>query len=198
VAAAFQAEKARKEAADNIASCYALILSSPLLKDFNSDQAVAKGLAYEVVMGEALASAAPRLEPEARHHVASTATMLTTATTKKSHPLNASSRKCIRSTNAKHGTRSFNQWRKRQVDVIVNFLISLFGIGWHKEFGNVALQADKRISASHDDISANPAHIVDVFDSFFKTYQRLFDAVGEPTKRRGRNIAALGKHYLAR
>ena len=66
VATAFQAEKARKEAADNIASCYASILSSPLLKDFNLDHTVAKGLAYEVVTWEALASATPRLEPKAR------------------------------------------------------------------------------------------------------------------------------------
>jgi hypothetical protein len=124
-------QEARKEAADNIASCYAPIFSSTLLKDFNSDQTVAKGLAYEVVMGEALASATPRLELKSRQHVASAATMLSTASTKKSHPLNASSRKFIRSTNAKLGRRSFNQWRKRQVDAIMDFLISLFGIGWH-------------------------------------------------------------------
>ena len=69
---------------------------------------MAKGLAYEVVKGEALASATPRLEPEARQHVALAATMLTTAITKKSHPPNASSNKYIRSTNVKLGTRSFN------------------------------------------------------------------------------------------
>jgi hypothetical protein len=66
-------------------------------------------------------------------------------------------------------------------------------VGIYNEPVNVSLQADKRISASHDGVSAYPAHIVEVFDSFFKAYQRLFDAVGEPTKRRGCNIAALGE-----
>ena len=39
--------------------------------------------------------------------------------------------------------------------------------------------------------STDPAHVVEVLDAFFKTYQELFDVVGEPTKRRGHNIAAL-------
>ena len=127
VAAAFQAEQARKEAADKIAACPITIGSSTLLNDSRSDQAVEKGLGYEVVTGEALDSRKSRLEPEARQHLD-----ISTATTKKSHPLNTSSRKSIRSTNAKPGTQSFSKWRKRKVDAIVNFLISLLGIGWHK------------------------------------------------------------------
>ncbi len=64
------------------------------------------------------------------------------------------------------------------MDAIVDFLISLLGIGWHKEFGTVAPKADKRIATSHYGISVDPTHVVEVFDSFFKTYQRLFDTVG--------------------
>ena len=56
------------------------------------------------------------------------------------------------------------------MDATADFLISLFGICWRKEFDNVAPQADKRIAASHDGISVDPAHVVEVFDSFSKTY----------------------------
>ena len=98
VAATFQAEKARKEAPDKIATFSVTIASSPLFKDPKSDQTVVKKLADEVVTGAALTSGKQRLEPENRQHVASTAT-ISTATIKKSHPLNESSRKNICLTN---------------------------------------------------------------------------------------------------
>ena len=98
------------------------------------------------------------------------------------------------SSKAEPGSESFNRWRNRQRQAITDFFISLFGVAWHKEYSNDRDADD--IEDPYNGKSCDPAHVVEVLDAFFKTYQNLFDAVGEPTKRRGRNIAILAEEKV--
>ena len=108
---------------------------------------------------------------------------------------NAAKRVAIRSSNAEHGTQAFSKWRRRQRNAIVQFLVSLFGTSWQMEFGNDASPGETGLVGPHDVNSAKPQDVVEVLDSFFKGYQKLFDVIGDPTKSngRGRNIATMGE-----
>ena len=123
---------------------------------------------------------------------------LATATAKRA-TWSASKRSAIRSTDAVHGTPAFAKWRKRQRDALVDFLVELFGSAWEIEFVTNASPGDKaRIAAPNvAQRSADPQDVVEVLDFFFKRYQKLFDVIGDPVKRRGKNIAAIGESLTA-
>ena len=95
----------------------------------------------------------------------------------------------VATTGATKGTSAYRQWRRRQVIRIEEFFINLFGSAWQLEFG-----ADNSTQATQASVGAGkgstrPEDVIEVFDLFFKQYQKLFDQVGVP-KRRGMNLAA--------
>ena len=93
-------------------------------------------------------------------------------------------------TAAMPGSHAHSQWRRNQVEKVKKFLIGLFGEAWSEKF---------RKDRSTDDSSycnslvgskdTKPDDVLEVLDMFFKDFQPLFDAIGDP-KRRGKNLVA--------
>ena len=186
-AAAAAAAEEKKEAEFLFAAAKKLFADASL-KEAASDRALAGVAALEMSTEEALAVARAKTVEAA----------LATATAKRA-TWSASKRSAIRSTDAVHGTPAFAKWRKRQRDALVDFLVELFGSAWEIEFVTNASPGDKaRIAAPNvAQRSADPQDVVEVLDFFFKRYQKLFDVIGDPVKRRGKNIAAIGESLTA-
>ena len=159
----------------------ATLLSEALLREAAAKKAQAAVAANEVATAATLDSAR-ELEGMAAAASASATAQERAAAASKKPPV-------LRFTDAVVGSEAHMAWRSRQRNAIIEFMISLFGVGWHEEFGGDAARNGIVFKDPHNGRSTKPSDVVEILDSFFKIYQDLFDKIGEPTRRRGRNIA---------
>ena len=185
---AMLAAKSLCEDADAKASAAKEMLEEALLKEAAADQALAAAAATEAATATAAAAAEEAVAAAA--HAAASGPSQSTQRAAPKKPV-------LRFTDAEPGTKSHTSWRTRQRNSIVQFMISLFGVGWHREFVGDSARNEVVFVDPHKGRSTKPSDVVEILDSFFKMYQDLFDKVGEPTRRRGRNIAVAAEAAVA-
>ena len=191
-AAAFDAEAEQAEEAERQAAAAA---AAALLE---AQEAVREAQAKQEAADKALEAAVVK-EAGAKEAEAGAITRAAQAhralAHNKSHAARSVSRQSFAVTNADPGTPAYNVWKGRQKSKIREFLVSLFGTRWHTHYVDEC--KDVSVGDPYHGHGTDPEHVLEILDSFFQEYQDLFDALGDPIKRRGYNIAAKVEESVA-